>query len=213
MPATSPGDKLDDFGFELASAPPSADTSAAASRPNPALRFRRNPAVISTIRIVRIEFAIEHAAELEIAELGFDCARVRSPPRRALQSRLPRPRVPTVRPCRARLVPTRSRLLTMRSSVARSLPRAWARSGSFQTSDCASSSSNSSRRFLRSPKSKIPPERVVACLEIFQLFTHGSQFRHDAPRLKPAPKTARKRITITPRSMYSTMSCSVTRSR
>jgi hypothetical protein len=55
---------------------------------------------------------------------------------------------------------------TVFSSEERSLPRVWARSGSFQIAGFSSSRLTSSSRSTLASKSKIPPERIEAALQV-----------------------------------------------
>jgi hypothetical protein len=76
---------------------------------------------------------------------------------------------------------------TVFSRNERSLPRAWARSGSFQMAGFSSSRLTSSRRSTFVSKSKIPPERIEAALEVgdalaVEIEFHGSgEFEESGP--------------------------------
>jgi hypothetical protein len=72
---------------------------------------------------------------------------------------------------------------TVFSRNERSLPRAWARSGSFQMAGFSSSRVTSSRRSTLESKSKIPPERIESALEVGDAHAVEVEF-HESVRLK-----------------------------
>ena len=213
MPATSPGDSSMISVVEAALLGPL--QIHAQQHLGPVLRFGAAGAGLNfEKRIVRIEFAVEHAAELEVAELRFDARRVRARLRRASPRRLRRPRVSSSSPMSPRPVPTRSRLrddaiqrrafLTEHLRAVRVVPHVGLLQFEFYLFEAISCGSS---------KSKIPPERVVACSQILQLFPQRCQFGH-ARVASVAKKGAQCKSRFThPRAMCSTTSCSVARSR
>ena len=147
---------LEQFGLE-AGARSSAGTCAAASRPSPAPRCRRQPAWMSMKHVRGIHRIVEHPAELQVLDdllqaghvgaHGFKRGIVGIGPRH-LEELAAVPQAGVERPI----------VRTTPSSCFFSLPRSCARCGSSQIFGSSSVFSTSTRRSDFTSKSKIPPQ-------------------------------------------------------